>query len=185
MLLLAGFVLAGLILGVVVVSDAMLDHFRISRQFLDGNVMNVASPNRTIFPFLLVRFFDIIFALMLVFLFNMSKFSMWLTFPYLGFRAFWSVVNLFWIIDRYGFVHGGVFFIFYLVIFIAVLLLLLVSTVFMIKKCAQIRKFGFRGCCRWHDIKRPIAWICTGVFAIGFVEWLLYFLVLGRLVFII
>jgi len=152
---------------------------------LDGNIINVASPNRTIFSFLLVRIADIGFALLLVFLFNLSKWTMWITFPYVGFRVFWHIINLFWILDRYGFLHGATFFFFYLIVFVFILVLFAIATVYLIKKCAQIRKFGFRTFFRWAELKRPLLWITTSVLIIGFIEWLLYFLVLGRMIYMI
>ncbi|MCL2755816.1 MAG: hypothetical protein FWE45_02075 [Firmicutes bacterium] len=178
------FIIAGIIIGSIALFNPLVTHFQITRNFLDANVLNVITPNRGLFAFVLARFFDLAFALTLVFLFNLSKFSFWLTFPYVGFRAFWMVVNLFWIVDRFGFVHGSIFFFAYLVIFIILIIMFSLACIFIMKRCAQIRKFGWRSGCSFREIRHPLFWLTASILLIAFVEWLLYFLILGRMVYI-
>jgi len=184
-MLLGVFILAGVVLGVLILSDPMITHWRIGHEFLDGNVRNVASPSRSVGTFIFSRFLEFAFGLLLVFIFCLSKWSWWLTFPYLSFRVLNVMINLFWIIDRYGFFRAFAFFFFYTIIFIALVVLFALACVFIIKRCQIIRKFGFRHGFRWPEVKRPVVMIVVSLFAIAFIEWLLYFLILGRMIFIL
>ena len=184
LLVMFGFVVLGLAIGAFVVFDPYFHHFRITPELLDNNITNVLAPSRGIFAFIMARLMEFSFGLLLVFIFNLSRFSFWLTFPYIAFRAFWKVINLFWIVDRFGFTHGSVFFLVYLILFLFMLFLFIVSALFLIKRCAQIRKYGFRVGCRWHEVRRPCFYIIVGILAVGVLEWLMYFLVLSRLVYV-
>ena len=178
-------ILVGVGVGASAVFDPQLHHFRITRELLDGNIVNVASPARGIFTFFLVRFMDFGFGLLLVFLLNMTKWTFLFTFPYLAFRAFWMMINLFWIIDRFGFMHGSVLFIVYLVVLVTLLIIFACACVFIIKRGRMCRMYGFRSGLRWMDIRRSVYSIVLWVAFVAFVEWLMYILVLSRLVFIL
>ena len=179
------FAVGGIVLGMVVVFDPLLDHFRITRELLDGNIINAASPNRGVFSFILVRLIDFLFSFGLVMLFCLSKWTFLLVFPFLAFRSFWMVVNLFWILDRFGMAHGLVLFLVYSVVLTFVLMVFICSIIFALKRGKQCRVYGLRVGLRWGEVRAHACCFLIILTAVGFVEWLLYFLVLSRMVFII
>jgi len=185
LMLLGLFALGGIVLGIIVAFNPLLSHLWISNHLLDGNVLNVASPNRSLWTFILVRFLDIGFGLLLVILFNMTKWTMLLTFPYLGFRAFWMVINIFWIIDVFGFVHGLLFAITYIIVFTILLIVFAGACVFALKRGKCARLYGFKTAFRWREIKGAVYTLLISLFVIAFIEWLLYFLILSRLVYMV
>lgn len=185
LIILGLFALGGIVLGIIVAFNPLLSHLWISHHLLDRNVLNVASPNRSLWVFILARFLDIFFGLLLVMLFNMTKWTMLLTFPYLGFRAFWMVINVFWIIDVFGFVHGALFAITYIIVFVVLLVVFAGVCVFALKRGKCIRMYGFKMAFRWREIKGAIWTLLIITLFIAFVEWLLYFLLLSRMVYMI
>lgn len=178
------FALAGIILGSIVIFDPMLNHLRITQGLLDGNVRNVTMPGRTIIAFFAARLFDTFFGLVLVFILSLSKWTVLFVFPYIALRGFFSVINLFWIIDRFGMFHGLPFFLIYLVILFIVLIFFIVAATFILKRASHARQYGFKCGFSWREIRRPIFHIIIGIATIAFLEWLLYFLILGRMVYV-
>ena len=176
--------LTGLVLGVIVAFDARLNYFRLTPDLLDGNIMNVTQPGRSLFAFITSRFIDFGFAFILVSLLAMTKWTMLFVFPYLAFRAFWAVINIFWIADRFGAFHGLVLIIVYVVILLSLLILFMAACVFALKRGRTAQLYGLRCGYRWGDIRRPLITISITLAFIGFVEWLLYFLILSRMVFV-
>ena len=185
MILLCLFALGGIVLGIIVVFNPLLSHIWISNHLLDGNVINVASPNRSLWIFLLVRFLDILFGLILVLLFNLTKWTMLLTFPYIGFRAFWMVINIFWIIDMFGFVHGFLFAITYIIVFVALIIIFAGTCIFAMRRGKMARMYGIKMAFRWNEIKSATWTLLFAILVIGFIEWLLYFLILSRMVYMV
>jgi len=183
MIILSAFVVAGIVIGIIVVFDPFLTHQRITRGLLDGNVLNVASPGQGFFNFVFARLLDMGLGLLLISLFNLTKWTWWLTFVYLGFRSFWMVVNLWWIIDRFGFFHGAPFFIVYLVFLLAIMFVLIFVSVLIMKRGKVIRSFGFRAGCRMREIKKPMFIMICIILAIGLIEWFMYFALLQRLIY--
>jgi hypothetical protein len=177
------FILAGIGVGIFVAFNPLVNSIRITRNLLDGNIINTATQDRSLFAFLAVRFLDVFFFVLLVFLFNLSKWTWLLTFPYLSFRAFWAVINLYWIVNRFGFIHGLLFFVVYLIVFLVLLCMLAFACIFIIKKCQQIRAYGFRSCIRWREIGKPIFWFTLCIAFIALVEWFMYFMILARLIY--
>ena len=175
----------GIVVGIFAIFHPLMDYQRISQSLLDQNIINHASPNRGIFGFVFARLLEVALGVILVILFNMTKWTFLLTFPYLALRGFWMVINLFWIADRFGFLHGLPLLIVYTVILLAVCVLFLCLCVFLLKRGQHIRKFGFRGGFRWREIKNTAITMLIITLAIGAIEWLLYFTILGRLVYII
>ena len=185
LIILGLFALGGIILGLVVIFNPLLNHLRISNHLLDGNVLNVTTPNRSLWAFIFIRLLDFGFAFLLVLLFNLTKWTMLLTFPYIAFRAFWIVINLFWIIDLFGFVHGFLFFVTYLVILTVLLVIFATACVFALKRGKVVRLFGLRCGFRWREIKGALFALLVCLLLVAFIEWLLYFLLLSRMVYMI
>ena len=179
------FILAGIAIGAIAIFDPLLTHFRITRDILDGNIINAATPNRSIFSFFLIRFSDFVFGLLLVLLFSMTKWTVLFTFPYVAFRAFWVVINLYWIVDRFGFLHGFVLFLVYLVVLTALLVLFLCATIFALRRGKVCRQYGFKEAFRWREIRNTVYALTMALALVAFLEWLLYFTILSRMVFVI
>ena len=178
------FALAGIILGCVVIFDPMLNYFRLTQSLLDGNILNVIAPERGFIAFFFSRFLDVFFGLLLIFLFAMTKWTVLLVFPYIAFRGFWMVVNLFWIIDRYGILHGLPFFLVYLVIFFLLIVLFICACIFILRRGTVVRQYGFRVGCSWRETQKGLMLILFGIAAVAFVEWLLYFALLRHLIYV-
>ncbi|MCL2846608.1 MAG: hypothetical protein FWE38_02855 [Firmicutes bacterium] len=183
--LLALSAIAGLVLGALVIFDPLLEHFRITQNLLDGNIINAASPNRGIFAFIVSRFADFAFAFVLVMLFSLSKWTVLLVFPYLAFRGFWVVINLFWVIDRFGFAHAAVLFFVYLIVLITLLIIFAAAVLFALRRGKACRMFGLRCGLGWREVRRPLTTFAVILFCVAVIEWLLYFLVLSRMVFVL
>jgi len=184
LLFLGLFVIIGIVLGVVVAFDPMLNYFRLTRDLLDGNLMNVTKPGRSLFAFIATRFIDFGFAFILVVLLGMTKWTMLFIFPYLSFRAFWAVINIFWIIDRFGAFHGAVLVIIYAIILLSLLVLFTAACVFALKRGRSVQLYGLRCGYRLAEIRRSLVTMTIFLVTIAFIEWLLYFLILSRMLFV-
>ncbi|MCL2569939.1 MAG: hypothetical protein FWE16_01895 [Firmicutes bacterium] len=182
---LLGCAIVGIIFAIIAINDPLLTHFRISIGLIDGNIVNAASPDRGPFSFIFSRFLDFGFAILLVILFCMTKWTSWLTFPFIAFRAFWSVINLFFIVDRFGFFHGMPLFIVYLIVFVFTTIIFICACIFVLKRGRLCRLYGSRVGYNWNEIKRAVFAILTAVVVVALIEWLLYFLILSRLAFVI
>ncbi|MCL2850969.1 MAG: hypothetical protein FWE01_01235 [Firmicutes bacterium] len=178
------FVVAGIIIGIIVTFDPFLNHMRITRGLLDGNVANVASPGRGFFSFIFARLTDIFFGGIIIFLFSLTKWTWIFTFIYLAFRSFWMVINLWWIVDRFGFFHGAPFFIIYMLVLVTLLVFFICISIFFLKLGKQIRQYGFKSACRLPEIRRPLLMVLCFIAVLGLVEWFLNFVLLSRLIYI-
>jgi len=173
-------VLAGIIIGFIAISDPLLHHWRISQNLIDRNIINSINPERGIFNFFFGRFFDIFLKGLLIFLVALTPFTRWIVFPLLALRGYWVVVNMFWIVSRFG-ISGIVLAIVYFFILMIVLSLLVVFAIYLIKLAKQVRLYGLRSCD--HRAFKTTMMFAFVVFVLSFFEWMLYFLILSRMVF--
>ena len=185
LIILGLFALGGIILGIIVIFNPLLNHLWISNHLLDSNVLNVASPNRSLWTFIFMRLLDFGFAFLLVLLFNLTKWTMLLTFPYVTFRAFWMIINLFWIIDLFGFLHGLLFFLTYLIVFTVLIVIFMSACIFALKRGKTARQFGIRCGFKWSEIRGTLLALLISLSLVALFEWLLYFLLLSRMVYMI
>ena len=177
------FVLIGIAIGISVTIDPLMTHLRVSQNVLDSNIINSTTQDRGIGAFIASRLLDFGFGMALVFLMCLSKWTMWLAFPYLAFRGYWIVVNIFWVLDRFGFLPGILLIVIYTVWLSILLILFIIATIFLLRHCANIRKFGFRCNRTRRDFFHGLAMLGITVLFIAVVEWLVYWLILSRMIF--
>ena len=181
---LSSFTLLGIGIALFTIFDPNLHHFRFMPDLLDGNIVNVMSPSRGIMGFIVVRFSDIVLGLLLVFIFGLSRWTVFFIFPFVALRGFWIVMNLFWIVNRFGFLHGLPFIITYFLVFMVVAIVFICGCIYAIKKSKQIRCFGFRSCVSFREDKRPVGTIIFAAVTIAVIEFFLYFLILARMLYV-
>jgi len=174
-------VVVGVVIGVLAVADPLMSHIRVSENLIDGNIINAINPDRGMFVFMLSRFFDTFLKGLLIFIVSLTVWTKWIAFPLLALRGYWIVVNLFWIMNRFG-ISGILLAITYLIILIIALAILVVIAIYVFKLGKYVGKYGFR-CLGDNSVLTTLLMFTCAVLILAFTEWLLYFLILSRMVF--
>jgi hypothetical protein len=176
-------VILGVAAGFAVMFNARMTVDRISRTLLDANLQRALMPMAGVGGFLMGRIFDFILALALVFLLSLHRWTVLLVFPFVALKSYTLVVNLYWIVARFGFMAGGVLFFIYLFWLIVIMIVFITAVVFLLRSCAGVRQGGFRGALQTKRFLKSMGIFVGVILAIGFLEWVLYALVLSKFVF--
>jgi len=178
------FVAIGMVLAFTVVFNSKVTPSTISNNLLDSNLLRVIKPNIKFGALMVGRIFYFALFFALVFLVCLHRWTVWLAFPLALFKGFSFIVNMWWIVAKFGFVTGLVLFFFYLVWFIVLLMLVVAVIVYCLRACETCRRGGLRGGLRWREVGKSAGIFLVAVTILAFFEWVSYWLVLSKIVFI-
>jgi len=179
------FVLIGIVIGIIIVANPRVMPEMISERLLDVNVLRVVRPNTTFGGVIIGRF--LLFALFClgVFLLSLSKWTVWIIYVFAIYRGFVTVINLYWIIATFGLVMGMALFLVYMVLFLILIFIHIIVMMICIRECSWVRRGGMRGSLRWKDWQRFVICFAIMIVVFAIVEFLMYWLILGRFVYIV
>lgn len=179
------FVVVGIIAGFVTVFNPRITFYNISTGFLDTNLYRVIYPNAGLGILILGRTFSFAIFFALVFAVSLSKWTSWLVFVFSGYQGFSLVINMYWVFAKFGIVSGGVLFLVYVILLLILLCIELCAVVYCLRVCENVRKGGLRGGMRWHDFFSGCLKFLIVIVVFSFVEWIFYWLIISRIVFVV
>ena len=175
----------GVVFGCVMVFNPMLTVRNIGEHLIDGNLRRAVSPVAGIGGMIFGRVLDVLVVGLMIFVVALTNWSVVLVFPLAAFRGYCLVMNLYWAFFKFGMPHGLILFVVYLFWLLVAVVLFVIAVVFIMRHCAGIRRYGFKTGIRWREFCKGLLVICCAAAVVGFFEWLVYFLVLSRMVFLV
>jgi len=179
------FAVIGVVIGIVVVTNPRITPIMITQNLLDVNILRVVRPNTSFGSIFFGRIFYFLLLCAFAFLVSLHRWTVWIVYVLVGYRGFVVVVNLYWIIAQFGFVVGVALFIVYLLLFIILLALTVCVMMHIIRECSWVRSGGFRGNLRWKDWQRICIIFVSAIVIFTIVEWLLYWTILSKFVYVV
>ena len=168
------FIVIGIIIGASTVSSPKVGVSQIPSHLIDANIVRVVRLTGGFGSMLWARIFGFALFFACAFVVCLNKWTSWLVFPLIAFQGFTLVINMYWILTRFGIATAVPLFIFYLLIMLALLVL---------EICAVIYLLHLRGRIRGNNVARPCFMFLCSIAVFALVEWVLYWLILARLVF--
>ena len=171
-------------LGLVIAFNPKLTSDKISVHLLDGNLIRIVKSKAGFGSLIWGRVFGFSIMFALVLLLSLHRWTVLLVFPYAGLQGFTIVMNCYWVVGKHGMIAGVALLLIYSIWLFLSLCIIIMAIVFCIRHCAQVRRGGFRGTMRWSEFGRGCFMFLFAVVLVAVLEWLVYFLVLSRFVFI-
>jgi hypothetical protein len=97
-------------------------------------------------------------------------------------QGYWTAISIWWTVQKYAL--GGVFILlFYLIWMFVVMAVLVVSIIWIMKLCANIRRVGFRAGFNLREVLIGMSVLFGVEIGLAVFEYLIYWVFLGRLVY--
>lgn len=152
---------------------------------IDPNLLNVIHTSDGFGKIVFARLLDFVLVCAFVFLIGLTSYTALLAFVYISFRASTIVINLYWVIAKFGVISGMVLFLVYLFFLILLLLFFAVVIIYILKYCAQIRRNGFRHGINWKEFWHGLFIFFLAITVIAVCEGLVYWLILSKFIFLV
>jgi hypothetical protein len=156
----------------------------ISARLLDSNLLVAIKTTTGFGSIMLNRVFDFVVIFGIIFALCLHRWTVIFVFAAVGYKAFSIIINLYWIIVKFGLFSGIILFVVYLVLFFVLLVLVTAAAVYCMRTCADARNNGLRDGMRWNEFARGCGVFLCVVTAVAFCEWLIYALILSKIVFV-
>lgn len=179
------FVFAGVCIGCSVAFNARIKVDHISQSLLDTNLLRVVRPTASIGGIMIGRVFSFAVMIGFIFVLCLNRWTSFLAFGVATYQGFNIVINLYWIIARFGVATGAVLFFIYGLMLIILTILTVIAIVFCLRVTEPCRCGGMRGGIKWRDLKSQIVYFAAAITIFSFVEWLWFMLILSKIVFIV
>jgi hypothetical protein len=131
------------------------------------------------------RIWAFLTSFVLILVLCLSRWTLPFVFVVALYRGFTFVINVFWIIIKFGVGTGLVLLVVYFVLLLLYSILLLVVCVFLMKFFAEARCGGFRGAINWRHFGHSGFYFAAAITAFAFLEYLILTLTISRIVFVI
>ena len=184
LIILGVFILIGMGIGLSVIINPKIKPEMISDNLLDTNLLRSIRPNIGFGAMIMGRVFFCVLFFGVIFLMSLNRFTMWGVAIMLAYRGFALVINLYWVLLKFGFTTGLVLFFIYLVLFLTLVAFYLVAAVFCLRVCAPVRAGGLRGGIRWGEFSHAALTFLCYILAFAIIEWGMYWAVLSKIVFV-
>ena len=158
---------------------------KMSNSLIDPNILRVVRPTTSIGGLILGRLFDFVIFFGIVFVVCLHRWTVFFVFLLAGYRGFSMVVNLYWSLAKFSVVSGIALFLVYLVLFLILLVIFLAAIVFCLRVAAEVRRAGWRGGICWKNFTKGCIVLLCVVVGFSLLEWVLYWLILGKIMFVL
>ena len=177
------FVMAGMVVAIIAIPRQNIVVDDINANFIDRNITNAIGVNSGFGSFVWGRLLTVFLPLLLLFGFSvLSSFTALIVFPFMALQGYWLVISCWWLMQAYA-LSSVLLLLFYGVWLILVLQVMLAAVVWMMKSAAVIRRLGWRvGFCT-REIVFGIGIIVGVEIALAFVEYLVYWVFLARIIY--
>lgn len=174
---------AGVGLAVVSLLIANPDVDDINTSLLDGNVLNMASIDASIGGFIWQRVLSVLLPVVVVLVAAaLSAWMAWLLFPLVLMHGYWVCFTLWWTFMYYS-ISAILLLVFYVVWLVVVTLVLGVGVIWASQVGAGLRVCRGRGKAGWLAVVQGLAVLVLTLVVLGVVEYLIFYLILGRIVY--
>lgn len=177
---------AGIVLGIVtlIINDVAVDD--INYRLIDGNILNATSINAGMGSFIWQRILSLLVPTLLVLLLaSVSRVTSWVVFPVVLMHGYWLAVAVWWIFFYYG-LTAILLLIFYVLWLLVVTAVLLAGLLWALQTGENLRIGASRDCAQkrdWGAFLRGMAIIIGIAVVLGFVEYLVFWTILGKIVY--
>lgn len=174
----------GLVLGIITLIVTGVDVSAINYHLIDGNILNATAVNSSLGGFIWQRVLSILIPVTLVFLGAcLSKVTALVVFPVIMMHGYWLAVAVWWTFFYYNFT-ALLLVVFYALWLLVVTVVILVGMLWALA-CGESFRHGRQGCCssRWRQLWRGVGVLITAAVVLGFVEYLVFWTVLGKIVY--
>ena len=176
--------MVGIIIGLITIFNPLITHDKINGSILDANLLRATTTKNGIGAIILARLFEFTTITAFIFLVCLNTYTALFTLAYCGLRTCTIVINIYWIIAKFGIISGLVILLVYIFFLILLLLVYIALAVYMLKTCAQIRRNGFRYAIRWKALWHALLIFALAITIIALLEWLVYILILSKFIFL-
>ncbi len=175
---------AGMILGVVTLFVTDVGVEEINTNLIDGNILNATAINSSIGGFIWQRVLAIMVPVLLVLIFAcLSKPTSLVVFPIIMMHGYWLAVAVWWIFFYYNFT-ALLLLCFYVVWLLVVTVVILAGLLWALQCGENFRNNQQCGQGRnWLLMLRGIGWLVAVAVVLGFIEYLVFWTVLGKIVY--
>ncbi len=176
---------AGIIIGIItlIISNIAVDD--INYRLIDGNILNATAINSSLGSFIWQRILSLAMPILVVLIFAcLSRFTALVVFPVIFMHGYWCAVAVWWIFFYYS-LPAILVLIFY-VLWLAVVTAVLMAGLLWALQCSESFRNSDKICqpnYRWRNLFRGIAVISVVAVILGFVEYLVFWTVLGKIVY--
>ena len=177
--------LVGVVIGFITILNPLITHESINESLIDANLLRATTTSNGLASIILARLFEFATVAAFIFLVCLNTYTALLALAYCGLRTCTIVINIYWIIAKFGLISGLVMLIFYIFFLLLLLAVFVALVIFMLKNCAQIRRNGFRYAIKWRDFWRTIFIFAVIITVIALLEWLVYILILSKFIFLV
>ena len=178
------FVVIGVVIGLMTAMNARIRVESISTNLLDSNLLRAVRPTASFGGMMIGRMWLFVVSFAIIFVVSLNRWTVFVVFPITAYHGFSIVINMYWVIARFGVPLGSVLLVTYLLILVAVLVLVLVATVYCMRICVPARSGGLRGAINWRCFGRDTLSFLCAITVVALVEYFLYWAILSKFVFV-
>lgn len=177
---------AGIVLGIVTLIINDVEVSEINYRLIDGNILNATSINAGMGSFIWQRILSLLVPISLVLLLaSVSRVTSWVVFPVVLMHGYWLAVAVWWIFFYYG-LTAILLLVFYVLWLLVVTAVLLAGLLWALQTGENLRIGGGSDCAQkrdWGALLRGMAIIIGIAVVLGFVEYLVFWTILGKIVY--
>lgn len=176
---------AGIVLGIVTIIVTDVGVGDINYHLIDGNILNATSTSGSMGGFIWQRVLSIAIPILVVLIFAcLSRVTSLAIFPVILIHGYWLAVAVWWTFFYYSFT-AILLIIFYVVWLLVVTAVLLAGLLWALQCGENLRKNGKDGGKprEWGTLFRGAAILIGIAVALGFFEYLVFWTVLGKIVY--
>ena len=179
------FVFAGICIGLSVAFNVRIKVEHISQSLLDTNLVRVIRPTASFMAIILGRIFYFAMMFALIFIVCLNRFTVFAVFGIAIYMGFSLVINLYWIIARFGIATGFVLLFVYSVLLLFYTIFVLIAIVFCLRVTSPVRTGGMRGGIQKFDFARHCGIFLAFVAGFALAEYLCFLFFVSKIVYIV
>lgn len=175
---------AGIVIGIItlIISNIAVDD--INYRLIDGNILNATAINSSLGSFVWQRILSLVIPVLVVLIFAcLSRVTALMVFPVVLMHGYWCAVAVWWTFFYYS-LPAILVLIFYILWLVVVTAVLLAGLLWALQCGEQFR--NSKNCDsnhRWANLFRGLAIISGVAVILGFIEYLVFWTVLGKIVY--
>lgn len=174
---------AGVVLGIVTIFATDVTVGDINYHLIDGNILNATAIGSSMGSFIWQRVLSIAVPVLVVLMFALlSRVTAYAVFPVIMVHGYWLAIAVWWTFFYYSFT-ALLLIIFYLLWLLVVTAVILAGMLWALQCGANFREQQCTKCKAWLDVLRGAGVLIVVAVGLGFLEYLVFWTVLGKIVY--
>ena len=177
---------AGVVVGIITLYVSDVSVGEINYHLIDGNILNATAVGSSMGNFIWQRILSVVLPVLLVLIMAaISRVTSWLIFPVVFMQGYWLVMAVWWMFFYYGFT-ALLLIIFYTLWLLVVTAVLLAGLLWALQCGENFRQSGAQHCgqgANWLAVLRGTGILIGVAIVLGFLEYLVFWTVLGKIVY--